>query len=41
MEHNNIVILLTIEEGSPIRAFLGVSVITGLIIVGIAWTEKI
>ncbi len=36
MEHNNIVIFLTIEEGSPTRAFLGISVITGLIMVGIA-----
>jgi hypothetical protein len=37
----SIVIFPTIEEGSPARAFLGISAIAGLVMGGVAWTQKI
>jgi len=37
----SIVIFPTIEEGSPARAFLGISAIAGFVMGGVAWTQKI
>jgi hypothetical protein len=32
---------MTHEEGSPARAFLGILAIVGIVMGGVAWTQKV